>query len=168
MTHLFSFVDRMSTWVAWFAALGILLLMATLSLEVVMRYGFDSPTAWSFDASYFINSFVVIAGAAYTLKLDAHVRVDIIYANLPKRVRAGLNGVLMLLIFVPLWAVLLYSMWPNVVSSWQTGEKSAMGTWLPPLYPFKAWVFLGLLLLLLQGCVVAARDIGEAVGRRPS
>lgn len=159
MTRLFNAVDTISAWVAKLAALGILALMLTLMFEVVLRYGFNSPTVWSFDMSYFINSFVVMMGAAYTLSRDSHVRVDLIYANLPERVRAGLNGGLMLVVFVPFVILILNSMWPNMANSWRMGERSMVGTWLPPIYPFKTWVFVALCLLLLQGTVAGIRDL---------
>jgi TRAP-type mannitol/chloroaromatic compound transport system permease small subunit len=167
MIRLFKAVDALSTWVAKFAAISIFALMLTLTFEVVLRYGFNSPTAWSFDMSYFINSFVVMMGASYTLLRDSHVRVDLIYRNLPERARAGLNGGLMLVVFVPFMVLILHSMWPNLMNSWRSGEGSMVGTWRPPIYPFKAWIFVALCLFLLQGIVEGIRDVLIALrGRR--
>lgn len=166
MERAFAFVDGLSTWVARFAALSIIALMVTLCYEVVLRYGFNRPTAWSFDVSYFLNSFFVMMGAAYTLRRDGHVRVDLIHSRLPERVRAGLDALLMLVLFVPLWGLLLYAMWPNIEQSWRTGERAAVGTWQPLIYPFKSWVFVAICLLLVQGIVVMIRHFMIALGGR--
>jgi TRAP-type mannitol/chloroaromatic compound transport system permease small subunit len=166
MERIFAFVDGLSTWVARIAALGVIALMLTLTFEVAMRYGLNSPTAWSFDVSYFLNSFFVMMGAAYTLKQNSHVRVDLIYSQLPERLRAGLDAVLMLGLFLPFWSLMLYAMWPNIMQSWRTAERASVGTWQPPIYPFKSWVFLAICLLLLQGIVVATRNAMIALRRQ--
>ena len=158
MERAFAVVDGISTWVARIAALAVIALMLTLTYEVVMRYGLNRPTAWSFDVSYFLNSFFVMMGAAYTLLRDGHVRVDLLYSRLPERVRAGLDAILMLLLFVPSWGLLLYAMWPNIEQSWRIGERASVGTWQPLIYPFKTWVFVAMFLLLLQGIVVMLRN----------
>jgi TRAP-type mannitol/chloroaromatic compound transport system permease small subunit len=166
MERIFAFVDGLSTWVARLAALAVIALMLTLTFEVVMRYGFNAPTAWSFDVSYFLSSFFVMMGAAYTLKQNGHVRVDLIYSRLPERLRAALDAVLMLVLFVPFWSLLLYAMWPNIMQSFRTAERAAVGTWQPPIYPFKTWVFLAVCLLLLQGIVVTMRNVMIALRRQ--
>jgi TRAP-type mannitol/chloroaromatic compound transport system permease small subunit len=166
MERIFAFVDGLSTWVARLAALAVIALMLTLTFEVVMRYGFNAPTAWSFDVSYFLSSFFVMMGAAYTLKQNGHVRVDLIYSRLQERLRAALDAVLMLVLFVPFWSLLLYAMWPNIMQSFRTAERAAVGTWQPPIYPFKTWVFLAVCLLLLQGIVVAMRNVMIALRRQ--
>lgn len=166
MERIFAFVDGLSTWVARLAALAVIALMLTLTFEVVMRYGFNAPTAWSFDVSYFLSSFFVMMGAAYTLKQNGHVRVDLIYSRLQDRLRAALDAVLMLVLFVPFWSLLLYAMWPNIMQSFRTAERAAVGTWQPPIYPFKTWVFLAVCLLLLQGIVVAMRNVMIALRRQ--
>lgn len=166
MERIFAFVDGLSTWVARLAALAVIALMLTLTFEVVMRYGLNAPTAWSFDVSYFLSSFFVMMGAAYTLKQNGHVRVDLIYSRLQERLRAALDAVLMLVLFVPFWSLLLYAMWPNIMQSFRTAERAAVGTWQPPIYPFKTWVFLAVCLLLLQGIVVAMRNVMIALRRQ--
>lgn len=164
---IFAWVDRLSLWVARIAAFGVIVLMLTLTFEVFMRYGLNRPTAWSFDISYFVNSFFVMMGAAYTLSRDGHVRVDLLYLRFPERVRAAMDAVLMLAIFVPFWSIMLYAMWPNIANSWRTGERASVGTWLPVIYPFKSWIMVAIALLLLQGVVIAIRNILIASGRRP-
>ncbi len=166
MERLFSFVDGLSAWVARIAALAVIALMLTLTYEVVMRFGFNRPTAWSFNVSYFLNSFFVMMGAAYTLQRDGHVRVDLLYSRYPERVRAVYDAVMLLAVFVPMWVFLLMSMWPNIMNSWRSGERAAVGTWLPVIYPFKSWVFLAICLLLLQGIVLALRNVLIATRRQ--
>lgn len=151
-------VDRLSTILAQIACWCAPLMVLTLTYEVVVRYAFGAPTLWSYDASYFLNSFMVSMGAAYTLMRRGHITVDVISSRYPPKLRAGLDLVLGLALLLPMCAVLLWAMWPNLERSWAIGERAATGTWLPPIYPFKAWILAGVALLLLQALVQAIRD----------
>jgi TRAP-type mannitol/chloroaromatic compound transport system permease small subunit len=157
-------VDRLNEAIARLVAWFVLVLALTMTYEVAARYVFGRPTMWSYDVSYFLNSAVVMLGAAYTLHRRGHVSVDILYATLPVRARAFLDVALTLALFFPLWALLAWAMVPHVQYSWRSGERALTGTWLPPIYPFKTWVLLGIVLLLLQGVVEFVRAAAVLVG----
>ena len=50
---------------------------------VVARYIFNSPIGWSEEIAVYLMIWVVFLGAAYTLKEDAHIGVDILISKLP-------------------------------------------------------------------------------------
>ena len=151
-------IDRINETLAKLVAWLVAVLVLAMAYEVAARYLFRSPTAWSYDVSYFLNSIIVVFGAAYTLRRGGHVRIDILYLYFAPRTRALLDLFFTLLLFIPLWSLLLWSMVPHIQQSWATGERALTGTWLPPIYPFKTWVFVGLALLLLQGIAEAIRS----------
>ncbi len=133
--------------VQWFVLILVLILM----YEVVMRYLLGTPTLWSFDATYMVSSFFLALGMAYTLQVGGHVNIDVISERLSVRNRAILFAVLFLVLFFPLWGLLLNNFVPHLLRSWRIGERAAMGSVQPIIYPFKTWIFVSCVLLFLQG-----------------
>jgi TRAP-type mannitol/chloroaromatic compound transport system permease small subunit len=130
----------------------IFLLILTLTYEVVARYGFGRPTQWSFDATYFISSLVLVLGLAYTWQIGGHVSVDLISVKLPRRVNAALTVIFILGLFFLCWFNIFRVMIPHLQSSWAVKERSMTG-FMPPIFPYKTWIFAGVGMLLLQGIV---------------
>lgn len=129
----------------------VIVLIITLAYEVFMRYAMSSPTLWSYDVTYFATSLFLAIGMGYTLREGGHVNIDIILERMPLRPRAILLAVFYLVLFFPLWILILNAFLPNLLYSWETGERARVGSWMPPIYPFKTWLFVGIVLLTLQG-----------------
>jgi TRAP-type mannitol/chloroaromatic compound transport system permease small subunit len=151
-------IDAISATIARWASLLILLLIMTLTYEVVVRYGFNAPTQWSYDATYFISSLFLILGMAYTWQQDGHVSVDLISSKIPRRVNAGLQAFLMIVLFFFCWFNIFRVMIPHLQSSWLLKERSMTG-FMPPVYPYKTWIFFGVALLVLQGVVQFIKEM---------
>ena len=96
---------------------------------------------------------VFMLGAAYTLKRDEHVRVDIFYRGLSTHRRAVVDLVGTILFLLPITAFLVISSWDYVSISWMIRESSREAGGLP--YPFvpilKSIIPLTAVLLGLQG-----------------
>ncbi len=136
----------------------IFFLIATLTYEVIARYGFNKPTQWSFDATYFISSLILVLGLAYTWQIGGHVSVDLITVTLPRRVNAAIRVVFIAGLFYLCWSNIFRVMIPHLQSSWFLKERSMTG-FMPPIYPFKTWIFVGVALLLLQGIVEFFKEL---------
>lgn len=139
--------ERIARFFAWF----ILPIVLSLVYEVIMRYVFGSPTAWSFDVTYMLCSLFIIMGLGYNLQVKGHVSVDIVYNRFTPRVRALLYIIFSLILFFPCWVLIIKAMVPYLINSWTWKERATIGTWMPPIYPFKTWIFAGLILFILQG-----------------
>lgn len=162
--HWMKRVTALNSAIARVASIGVPLLVATLVYEVIARYVFNAPTLWSYDTSYFLNSILVMLGAGYTLSRRGHIAVDVIYARYPPRVKAAFDLAWTLFILVPMLGALIWVLWPNLLQSWASGERAASGTWLPLLYPFKAWVLAGFVLLLVQALVQILESLLRLLG----
>lgn len=158
-------IDRINELVTRGCIWFVIALVLTLVFEVVMRYILKSPTLWSYDMSYMLGSLFLILGMGYTFQVKGHVNVDIIVEKLSSRKRALLSVIFMLCVFFPLWLYFLYNLVPHLKMSWAIRERAAVGTWLPPFYPFKTWVFVGVSLLALQGIAEFIRDLLVVLGR---
>jgi TRAP-type mannitol/chloroaromatic compound transport system permease small subunit len=143
-------VGRMTS----FLAIPLILVVV---YEVCMRYLFNSPTIWGFEATTFIYGMHFVLGFAYTHKHNGHVAIDIFESRLPKKPRTLLRIIVNLLLFIPTVGLLAYAAVIYAATSWQNWERAST-SWAPPLYPFKTIMAIGFILLFLQGI---AKLIGD-------
>ncbi len=93
---------------------------------------------------------MVMLGAAWTLKLNEHVRVDLFYTWVGDRTRIWIDLSGGLLFLMPFCLVMLYFSWPWFLESWN-GDELAQNAGGLPRWPVKLFLPLGFALLLLQG-----------------
>jgi len=121
-----------------------------------------SSNSW-LELQWYLFSLVFLLGAAYTLKHDDHVRVDVLYSNLSRTGRAWINIFGTLLFLVPFCVLVLVMSWDFVVNSWATLEQSSDPGGLPR-YPIKTVIPIALVLVLLQGVSLTIREIAVLRG----
>jgi len=144
----------------------VLILVFTLSYDTLMRYLFRSPTAWSFDIGYMVAGTLMLLGMAYVTTSKRHVRVDVIYALLPERLRRIIDVLFGIFLTLPLLSMLLYRAVSKTWWSYSISEFSSYGLWRPVLWPFKGVIMVGLFLLLAACVAWVIRDLYWLVGRR--
>ncbi|MEW6264497.1 MAG: TRAP transporter small permease [Thermodesulfobacteriota bacterium] len=57
----------------------------TVTYAVVLRYALNRPIGWSEEVSTYLMIWAAFLGAAYALKEDAHIGVDLLLSRLPER-----------------------------------------------------------------------------------
>src|SRR5262245_56886607 len=107
---------------------------------------------------------MVMLGAAHTLRINGHVRVDVFYSRYGERARLWLDLVGGLLFLLPMTVVIGWLAWPMVANSWAVGEVSANAGGLLR-WPVKLLVPLGFLLLTLQGLSEVIKRGAALAGR---
>lgn len=149
--RLLSLLDGISEWtgraVSWLT-LGMVL--ATMAV-VVLRYAAGMGLIWLQESVAWMHAIVFMLGAAYTLKADEHVRVDVFYRDMSGRGRAIVDLAGTALFLLPLCAFLAVESWEYVASAWRVGERSREAGGLPMLWLLKALIPLMAGLLALQG-----------------
>jgi TRAP-type mannitol/chloroaromatic compound transport system permease small subunit len=159
MERLASALETFAEWtgraISWLT-LGLAL---TGFLVVVMRYAFNSGWIWMQESLTWMHSLVFMLGAAYTLKHDEQVRVDIIYRGLSERRRAFIDLTGTLLFLLPLCGYIFYESLPYLLSSWSVGERSREASGLPALWLLKAILPLMAALLIVQGLAQVLRSL---------
>jgi TRAP-type mannitol/chloroaromatic compound transport system permease small subunit len=101
------------------------------------------------EIQWYLFSAIFLLGAAYALRRDAHVRVDVVYERLGAEARGWVDLVGTLIFLVPLSVLMLWVSFPAVQSSWRIRETSPDPGGLPR-YPIKALILVSFALLLLQ------------------
>lgn len=162
-------IDRLNGWVGRVARWLMLAMVLVGAFNAVARYT-DPLTGWGLSSNAYIEgqwylfSLVFLLGAAYTLREDEHVRVDVLYARLSEKGRAWINLAGTVLFLMPFCVVMLWVTWPTVQTSWQLLEQSPDPGGLPR-YPIKTVVLVAFVLLLLQGLSMAIKQVAVLVGR---
>jgi TRAP-type mannitol/chloroaromatic compound transport system permease small subunit len=159
-TALDSFAEWTGRAIAWLT----LALALTGFLVVVFRYAFNTGWLWLQESLTWMHALVFMIGAAYTLKHDEQVRVDVIYRSLSVRRRAVIDLIGSIVFLLPFCSYVLYESLPYLQSSWSVGERSREAGGLPALYLLKAVIPLMAGLLIVQGLAQAMRCIAVLRG----
>ncbi len=87
-------------------------------------------------------------GAAWTLRCNEHIRIDIVSSRFAKRARDKLDVFGHIIFLLPFVLIHIWTSWPFFVSSFRSGEVSTMPALI--LWPAKGLVLLGFVLLFFQ------------------
>ena len=152
-------LDTLSEWtgraVAWLT-LGMVLVTFAV---VVLRYAFDLGWIAMQESVTYMHGLVFMLGAAYTLKRNHHVRVDIFYRKLSPRGRCLVDFLGGLLLLIPTCLFITWAGWDYVMSSWAVLEGSREAGGLPAVFLFKTLILVMPVLLLLQALAGLTRDL---------
>ncbi|WP_206483793.1 TRAP transporter small permease subunit [Thalassotalea sp. G2M2-11] len=141
--------------IAW-----LTLIMVVLSFSiVVLRYGFNLGWVAMQESVLYFHGIVFMLGAAFTLKADGHVRVDIFYQKFTRVQQAWVNLLGGLLLLLPVCLTIFFISFEYVLTSWQIMEKSAEAGGLPLVYINKSLILLLAITLSLQGIAEILRNI---------
>jgi len=135
-------------------------LLAIVVYEVFMRYVFNAPTSWGFEATTFLYGLHYMFGLAYTDVHDGHVRVDIFTALTSGKIQAIIKVITNLAFFMPVMTFMtLWSFKFAYVST--RGFEVNSTSWAPPIWPLKILMAICFLFLLLQGIANLIKDINS-------
>ena len=82
-----NFTEVIGKVISWLTLLMVILTF----IIVVMRYGLNIGFIAMQESVLYFHGLVFMLGAAYTLKTDGHVRVDIFYQNFSNKKKALVN-----------------------------------------------------------------------------
>ena len=102
-------LDRLAETTGRLLAWLTLAMVLTTVTIVILRYLFNSGSIALQESVSYLHATVFMLGAAYTLKHDAHVRVDIIYQKLTPLGRAWVDLLGTMLLLFPVCLFMLYS-----------------------------------------------------------
>lgn len=141
--------------VSW---LSLVMVLVTF-LIVVLRYAFDLGWIWLQESVTYMHAALFLVGAAYTLKHEGHVRVDIFYRRFSPRTRAWVDLGGSLLLLLPVCLFIFSVSWEYVVQSWALYEGSREAGGLDGVYLLKSLMLVMAGLLVLQGLAQAIRRL---------
>lgn len=149
------FIDWVGRSVSWM----VLLMVLVTFIVVVLRYGFDTGWIALQESISYFHSLVFLLGAAYTLKQDGHVRVDIFYGRLSQTGKAWVDLIGHLFILMPVMVFIIWVSWPYIADSWQVMETSREASGLPGVYLLKSLILIMAGLLMLQATALILKAL---------
>ena len=148
---------KLSRGIDWFnsqlavVANWLVLLAAVISAgNAASRYVFSESSNGWLEIQWYMFAGMVLLGAPYTLKMNEHVRVDLVYGMVSERTRIWIDIVGGVLFLLPICVILTYFTWPWFVESWRLNEESSNAGGLLR-WPVKLLLPVGFFLMALQG-----------------
>ncbi len=160
-------LDRISVSIGRAVSWLTLMMVIVTFVVVVMRYVFDAGYIWVQESVVWMHAVVFMLGAAYTLRDEEHVRVDVFYRTMDERHRAWVDLAGVVLFLLPVCAFLAWKSYDFVAQSWSIREVSREPGGLP--YPFipllKSVLLVMPLTVALQGVSLLLGSLRKLRGR---
>lgn len=143
-------IDRLNEfigkWVAWLILLSILISAG----NAVIRKAFNiSSNAW-LELQWYLFGAAFLLAAAYTLKQNEHIRIDVVYGAFSRRVQHWIDLLGHIFFLMPFVLLMIYYFIPYVMLSFRSGEMSSSAGGLI-IWPAKALLLVGFAQLGIQG-----------------
>ena len=143
-------IDAMNEKIGLICNWLVLLACIVSAGNAMVRYAYDqSSNAW-LEVQWYMFAVIVMFGAAYTLRKNEHVRVDIFYMTLSRRGQLWVDILGTLVFLIPTCTILAWLSWPFFIQSFNVLEHSSNAGGLLR-WPIKLVLPLGFALVALQG-----------------
>jgi len=109
----------------------------------------ESSNGW-LEIQWYMFAGMVLLGAPYTLKMNEHVRVDLVYGMVSEKTRIWIDIICGFLFLLPICVILVWITWPWFVDSWKLNEASSNAGGLIR-WPVKLVLPVGFALMVAQG-----------------
>ncbi len=166
MLILSRFIDRgneiIGKTVGWLILAAILLSAG----NAVVRKLFNTSSNALLEAQWYLYGAAFLLAAAYTLKQNEHIRIDIVYGALSRRTQHWIDLLGHLFFLMPFAILMDVYFTSYVLQSYHSGEVSNNAGGLV-LWPAKALLLVGMLLLTLQGVSEIIKKIAVMRGVIP-
>ena len=170
-------------------AIGLIVMYSVFVLMGILLWSsisktFFLPSLWTLEMAQFAMVAYYMLGGPYALLSGGHVRMDLFYGDWSLRRKATIDTVTVLFLIFYL-GILLYGAlgstayslgyWGKapleffaglITGSEEIGRMERSSTaWRPYIWPIKAIMIIGLILMLLQALSELIKDIARALGR---
>lgn len=143
-------IDRLNDGFGRFAQWAVVLSCFISAGNALIRYGFNvGSNAW-LEIQWYLFGAAVMLGASQVLRVNEHVRVDLLYARYSTHGKVWVDLFGLVFFLLPVMGAMLYFSTPLFVEKYTSGEVSASAGGLVR-WPVFASMVLGFALLLLQG-----------------
>ncbi len=152
--------ERIGLTISW-ALLAAVLICAGNAL---VRYLFNASSHAWLEIQWYLLGAIFLLATSYTLKRNEHVRIDVIAGHLSKRTQAWIDVLGFVFFMLPVTVLILNFALPYAMESIRNQEVSSNAGGLI-VWPAKALIPLGFLLLTLQGVSELIKRVGFLMGR---
>lgn len=154
-------VDAFNFRVGRFAMYLIFAMLAVLLYSSISKT-FFTPSIWTLESAQFLMVAYFLLGGAYSMQLDAHVRMDLAYSAWSPRTRAVVDAITVFMLIFYLVMLLI-----GGISSTEYAieyKETSYSAWSPYMAPIKIIMCLGIVMMLLQAIATFFKDLYAARG----
>lgn len=155
-------VDRMNYFVGRATMYMIYVMIAVLFYSSVSKTFFH-PALWTLEFAQFLMVAYFLLGGAYSIQLNGHVRMDLLYGMGSERTK-GKWDVFTSFFMIAYLVMLLYGSISSLTYAFEYGERS-YSSWRPYMWPVKIIMATGIFLMLLQAISQFFKDLAAARGK---
>ncbi|WP_428086200.1 TRAP transporter small permease subunit [Candidatus Thioglobus sp.] len=135
---------------------GLLLLtIFNVFIDVVLRYIFNNSSIALQEMEWHLFSSLFLLGISYALQKDAHVRVDIFYADLSKKKQALINIIGFVIFILPVSLLIAFYGFDFAYSAYEISEVSADPGGLSHRFIIKSMIPISFVLVIISGFMFA-------------
>lgn len=158
-------IDTLNGWIGRAAAWLMLPVVLIAFAVVLLRYAFSIGFPWLQESYIWLHGAAFLVAAAWVLRDEGHVRVDLLYKRWSRRGRAWADLFGVVAFLLPMMGMILYMAWPLVQRSWRIAEKSPTSDGMHYLFLLKTLVLVFCVLIILQGVAMGIRAVLVLRGR---
>jgi TRAP-type mannitol/chloroaromatic compound transport system permease small subunit len=158
-------IDATSTVVGKFSQYLVFAMMGVLLYESISRTLFNQPHIWVVEVAQFTMAAYYLLGGGYSMILDGHVRMDLLYGRWGTKTRAVMDAITAVVLVFYL-VILLYGAISSVEYALRYDQVNYT-SWAPRLAPIKIVMTFGILLMLLQSIAFFLKDLATIRGESP-
>ncbi len=157
------YVDYVSTKFGRMAMYAIFLMIGTLLLGALTRNVLNIPLSWTVEMAQFTMTAYYLVGGAYSMQLNDHVRMDLVYDHLSEKGKANMDSFTSIFLVVYLVCLLIGSV-SSTMYAIEYGQRK-FSQWNPSMIPIKIIMVFGIILMLLQAISTFFKDRAKAKGQ---
>jgi len=152
-------INKFSDVLGKFSALLFILLLFNVFFDVIMRYLFNDVSIGMQELEWHLYAAIFMLAIPYTLYKEGHVRVDIIYADLPPRKQAWIDLFGTLILLIPFTVLVAKYGIDFTLESYELGERSGDPGGLPYRWIIKAVVPVAFIAITISGIGLMLKSI---------
>lgn len=152
-------IDAINNKLCVFAMWAILISCFISCANAVIRFVFNNSSNGWLEIQWYLFAAAVMLGAGMVLRVNEHVRVDVIYGQLSTRAKVYIDLMGLVFFLLPVMVLMMYLSYPLFIDKFYSGEVSSNAG---GLIRWPVWLMLplGYLMILLQGISEIIKRVG--------
>ena len=159
-------IDACTTFIGKSASWMILVAVIVSAANAIVRKTFNYSSNGWLELQWYLYGIAYMGAAAWTLNLNEHIRIDLLYTRGSRRTQHWIDLLGHLLFLLPFAWVLIHYLFPWFLSAYRSGETSPNASGLI-LWPARLILLLGFVLLFIQGISEIIKKIAVLTGAMP-
>jgi TRAP-type mannitol/chloroaromatic compound transport system permease small subunit len=153
------YVDAMNRKLGYLIMYMIFVMIGVLLFGSIGRYVFRASFLWIIEMAQFLMAAYYLLGGGYTLQLDAHVRMDVLYERWAPKTRAFVDSITAFCLIFYLGFMVLGGISSSAYAI--KYNQTNYSAWAPPMAPIKIIMTVGIVLMLLQAISIFFKDLAK-------